>query len=52
MNWLKRLFSRRRLYNDLSDEMQEHLEEKVEELIAGGMPRKILYEFLEVLGAS
>jgi len=28
MNGLKRLFSRRRLYNDLSDEIQEHLAEK------------------------
>jgi len=40
MMWLKRLFSRRRLYGDLSNEVREHLEEKVEELIAGGMPRK------------
>jgi hypothetical protein len=40
MNWLKQLFSRRRLYNDLSDEIREHLEEKIEELMAGGMSRK------------
>jgi putative ABC transport system permease protein len=40
MNWLKQLFSRRSLYNDLSDEMQQHLEEKIEELVATGMPRK------------
>ena len=40
MNWLKQLFSRRRLYNDLSDEMHQHLEEKIEELVATGMPRK------------
>jgi predicted permease len=40
MNWLKQLFSRRRLYNDLSAEMQQHLEEKIEELVAVGMPRK------------
>src|SRR6266478_262978 len=40
MNWFKQLFSRRRLYNDLSEEIQEHLEEKIEELVAGGMPRK------------
>src|SRR5580693_6839799 len=40
MNWLKQLFTRRRLYNDLSDEMQQHLEEKVEELIANGMSKK------------
>jgi hypothetical protein len=37
MMWLKRLFSRRRLYGDLSEEIQEHLEEKIEELVASGM---------------
>jgi predicted permease len=40
MKWLRRLFSRRRVYDDLSEEIQEHLEEKVEELVASGMPRK------------
>jgi predicted permease len=40
MNWLKQLFSRRRLYNDLSAEMQQHLEEKIEELVASGISRK------------
>ncbi len=40
MNWLKQLFSRRRLYNDLSSEIQEHLDEKIDELVASGMPRK------------
>jgi hypothetical protein len=35
MNWFKQLFSRRRLYNDLSEEIHEHLEEKIEELVAG-----------------
>jgi predicted permease len=40
MNWLKQLFSRRSLYNDLSDEMHQHFEEKIEELVATGMPRK------------
>jgi predicted permease len=39
MNWFKQLFSRRLLYSDLSEEIQEHLEEKVEELVASGMPR-------------
>jgi predicted permease len=39
MNWLRQLFSRRRLYNDLSAEMQQHLEEKIEELVGTGMPR-------------
>jgi putative ABC transport system permease protein len=40
MMWLKQLFSRRRLYNELSQEIQEHLDEKVEELVASGMSRK------------
>ncbi len=40
MNWLKQLFSRRRLYSDLSDEIREHLEEKIEDLVASGMSRK------------
>ncbi len=40
MNWFKQLFSRRRLYDDLSEEIHEHLEEKIEELVASGMPRK------------
>jgi predicted permease len=39
MNWLKQLVSRRRQYRELSDEMAEHLQEKVEELISTGMPR-------------
>ncbi len=38
--WLKQLFSRRRLYSDLSEEIREHLEEKIEELVASGMSRK------------
>jgi len=40
MNWIKQLFSRRCLYNDLSAEIQEHLAEKVDELVAGGMSRE------------
>jgi predicted permease len=40
MNWLRQLFSRRRLYLELSEEIQAHLEEKVEELVAEGMPRE------------
>src|SRR5438093_857884 len=40
MMWLKQLFSRRPLYNDLSEEINEHLEEKIEELVATGMSRK------------
>jgi predicted permease len=37
MNWLKQLFTRRRLYSELSEEIQAHLDEKVEELVASGM---------------
>src|SRR5215831_3218403 len=37
MNWLKQLVSRRRLYGDLSEEIREHLEEKVEGLVRNGM---------------
>ena len=40
MNWLNQLVSRRRQYRDLSDEMAEHIQEKVEELMSGGMPRQ------------
>jgi len=40
MNWLKQLFSRHRLYNDVSDEIKQHLKEKIEELVAGGMSSK------------
>jgi predicted permease len=44
MNWIKQLFSRRRLYSDLSEEMQEHLEEKTEELVKAGMSRKEAFD--------
>src|SRR5690242_11503257 len=40
MSWFRRLFSRRRLYHELSEEIQAHLDEKVEELVADGMSRK------------
>jgi len=40
MSWLKQLFSRRRLYRELSEEIRAHLEENIEELVAGGMPLK------------
>src|SRR5256885_8109899 len=39
MKWMKQLFLRRRIYGDLSDEIQAHLEEKIAELVARGMPR-------------
>ncbi len=37
MNRLRQLLSRRRLYDDLSEEIRAHLEQKAEELVAGGM---------------
>src|SRR5580704_6269214 len=40
MNWLRQIFSRRRIYGELSEEMRGHLEEKVEELMAGGMSHR------------
>jgi putative ABC transport system permease protein len=40
MNWVKRLLSRRRLYSDLSEEIREHLEERIDELVASGMSRE------------
>ncbi len=40
MKWMKRLFSRRRVFGELSDEIRAHLEEKIEELVEGGMSRK------------
>lgn len=40
MNPLKRIFQRRRMTDDLSEEMRQHLEEKIESLVVGGMPRE------------
>ena len=41
MNWIKQLlYGRHRLYSDLSDEIHEHLAEKIEELVASGMSRE------------
>jgi MacB-like periplasmic core domain len=40
MNWFRRTFRRQRLYSDLSEEIREHLSEKVEELVASGMARR------------
>jgi predicted permease len=39
MNLFKQLFSRRRLQNDLSAEIQQHLEERIEDLVANGMSK-------------
>src|SRR5580704_6126314 len=40
MRWMKRSFSRRREFRELSDEIQAHLEEKIEELLEAGMSKK------------
>jgi predicted permease len=37
LNPLTQLFSRRRLYNDLSAEMAEHVQEKIDALVASGL---------------
>ena len=39
MSWLTRFFRRRDLYNDLAEEMREHLEEKTEQFMREGMSR-------------
>ena len=39
MNWFQRLFARRKIYSDLSDEIQQHLIEKTESLMAEGLSR-------------
>jgi len=39
MDWLRQLFTRRRIYDDLADEIRDHLDEKVEALMAEGMGR-------------
>jgi putative ABC transport system permease protein len=40
MSWFKQAFARREVFSDLSAEIQGHLEEKVAELVAAGMPRE------------
>jgi predicted permease len=40
MQWFTRFFSRRRRYEDISVSIQEHIEERAEELMADGIPRK------------
>ncbi len=39
MGWLRQLFSRRRRYDELSEQIREHLEEKVADLLDSGMTR-------------
>jgi predicted permease len=40
MSWLPGIFRRRKLYNDLAEEMRLHLEERTEQLMREGMSRK------------
>lgn len=40
MNWLRTRFARRRMTADLAEELQQHLDEKVDALVAQGMPRE------------
>ena len=40
MTWLKQLFSRSRRFGELSEEIREHLDEKVQELVASGMSKE------------
>jgi predicted permease len=39
MRWLGSLFARSRRYEDISVSIREHLEERIDELLAEGMPR-------------
>jgi hypothetical protein len=40
MRWFGHLFTRRRMYRDLSEEIQRHFAEKIEALMAAGMRRE------------
>ena len=40
MNWLRQLFSRHRHYDELSQSIREHLEEKIADLTERGMTRE------------
>jgi hypothetical protein len=40
MNWLRQIFSRRRRYDDISVSIHEHLEETIDDLMEGGIPRE------------
>jgi len=37
MNWIPNLFRRRKLYDDLTEEIRLHIEERAEQLIAAGI---------------
>jgi predicted permease len=40
MGWLKQILSRRRRYDELSESIREHLDEKIEDLIEDGLSRE------------
>ncbi len=40
MNWIPQVFRRRKLYEDLSEEIQLHIEERAEQLMGQGMSPK------------
>ena len=40
MDWIANCFRRRKLYDDLSEEMRLHIEERAEQLMGEGMSRK------------
>lgn len=40
MRWIKHLLTRERLYDELSESMREHLDEKVSDLMDGGLSRE------------
>jgi predicted permease len=40
MNWFRQFFTRRQIYSDLSEEVEQHLVEKMEVLMTGGMSRE------------
>ena len=40
MQWFAKFFSRRRRYEDISISIQEHIDERTDELMADGIPRK------------
>lgn len=40
MNWIQQIFARRRLYSDLSEEIRQHLDEKIDELVQQGLSRE------------
>jgi predicted permease len=40
MNWIPKIFRRRKLYNDLSEEIRLHIEERTEQLMREGMSPK------------